>query len=269
MLSGIHTTKPRTQRYIDAFVKGSGQGRIYHFRQLKELPKEDLTMYGILAGSGEVYKDCEKENKNFYFMDHGYFTNAHVTPHWLRITKNKHCQNILHTRPVDRYEKNFKEDIKPWKKGKKILVLPPTNAIANFFNVTDWLEETIKTLKENTDREIDIREKPYNPIVGKDHVGATVKIETKTVHRGEINWNDYHAMVTYNSNTMVASLTNGVPVFCDPVNSAAAPISETDFTKIETPVYGDRIALFSSLAYNNWTLDEMADGTAWRMLNES
>ena len=63
MLSGIHTTKPRTQRYIDAFVKGSGQGRIYHFRELKELPKEDLTMYGILAGSGEVYKDCEKENK--------------------------------------------------------------------------------------------------------------------------------------------------------------------------------------------------------------
>ena len=268
MLSGIHTTKPRTQRYIDAFVKGSGQGRIYHFRQLKELPKEDLTMYGILAGSGEVYKDCEKENKNFFFMDHGYFTNAHLTPHWLRITKNKHCQNILQTRPADRYEKNFKQDIKPWKKGKKILVLPPTNAIANFFNVTNWLDKTIKTLKENTDREIDIREKPYNPIVGKDHVGATVKIETPTVHKGEINWNDYHAMVTYNSNTMVASLTNGVPVFCDPVNSAAAPISETDFTNIETPVYGDRIALFSSLAYNNWTLEEMANGTAWRMLNE-
>jgi hypothetical protein len=268
MLSGIHTTKPRTQRYIDAFVRGSGQGSIYHFRQLKQLPKEELTMYGILAGSGEVYKWCEKEHRDFYFMDHGYFTNAHVTPHWLRITKNKHCQNILQQRPIDRYEKNFKEDIKPWNKGKKILVLPPTNAIANFFNATEWLDKTIKVLKENTDREIDIREKPYNPIVGKDHVGATVKIETKTIHKGKINWNDYHATVTYNSNTMVASLTNGVPVFCDPNNSAAAPISETDFSKIETPKYGDRIALFSSLAYNIWTLKEMADGTAWRMLNE-
>ena len=67
---------------------------------------------------------------------------------------------------------------------------------------------------------------------------------------------------------MVASLTNGVPVFCDPVNSAAAPISETDFTNIETPVYGDRIALFSSLAYNNWNMEEMSNGTAWRMINE-
>lgn len=269
MLSGIHTTKPRTQKYIDAFVNGSGKGKIYHFRDLKKLPVEDLTMYGILAGSGEVYKQCLKDNKDFYFMDHGYFTNAHVHPHWLRITKNKHCQNILKQRPTDRYEKNFKKEIQPWNKGKKILVLPPTNAIANFFNAEHWLHETLNILKQNTDRQIDIREKPYNPIVAKDNVGATVKIDTATNHQPQISWGEYHAMVTYNSNTMIESLTNGVPVFCDPNNSAAAPISETDFSKIETPKYGDRIALFSSLAYNNWTLKEMADGTAWRMLNES
>ena len=268
ILSGIHTTKPRTQRYVDAFVKGSGHGKIYQFRDLKTLPKENLTMYGILAGSGEVYKWCVKENRDFYFMDHGYFTNAHDSPHWLRITKNKHCQNILQQRPTDRYEKHFKQDIKPWHKGEKILVLPPTNAIANFFDATDWLDYTIKILKQNTDREIDVREKPYNPTIETDHVGATVKVDKPTVHKGNIEWNDYHATVTYNSNTMVASLTNGVPVFCDAINSAAAPISETDFSKIETPKYGDRIALFSSLAYNNWTLQEMANGTAWRMLNE-
>ena len=57
MIAGIHTTKPRTQRYVDAFVKGSsGRNTIYKFRDLKTLPKENLAMYGILAGSGEVYK---------------------------------------------------------------------------------------------------------------------------------------------------------------------------------------------------------------------
>ena len=96
MIAGIHTTKPRTQRYVDAFVRGTpGEEKIYHFRKLTSLPKETLTMYGILAGSGEVYKWCQKENKDFYFMDHGYFTNAHDNPHWLRITKNKHCQNVM------------------------------------------------------------------------------------------------------------------------------------------------------------------------------
>jgi hypothetical protein len=172
--------------------------------------------------------------------------------------------------PSDRYEKHFKQNLSPWTKtGKKILVLPPTNAIANFFGQENWLTNTLKILRANTDRQIDVREKPYNPTVETDHVGATVKVDRPTTHQGVINWKEYFAMVTYNSNTMIASLTNGVPVFCDADNCGAAPISETDFSMIETPKYGDRIALFSSLAYNNWTMAEMADGTAWRMLNES
>jgi len=156
MIAGIHTTKPRTQRYVDAFVKGTpGPQKIFQFRDLKSLPEEDLTMYGILAGSGEVYKWCEKEQKDFYFMDHGYFNNAHDRPHWLRITKNKHCQNILQKVHLDRYEKYFNRDIKKWnKEGGKILVLPPTNAIANFFGVQSWLSDTLKVLKDNTDRTI-------------------------------------------------------------------------------------------------------------------
>ena len=271
MIAGIHTTKPRTQRYVDAFVRGTpGEEKIYHFRKLTSLPKETLTMYGILAGSGEVYKWCQKENKDFYFMDHGYFTNAHDNPHWLRITKNKHCQNIMQQKSSDRYEKYFKREIQPWQKdGKKILVLPPTNAIANFFGAEDWLDNTLTILKKHTDRPIDVREKPYNPTIAVDHVGATVKIDKPTTHQGKINWKDYYAVVTYNSNTSMESLHNGVPVFCDANNCAAAPISETDFSKIETPKYEDRLQLFSSLAYNNFNLAEMADGTAWRILNET
>ena len=269
-IAGIHTTKPRTQRYVDAFVKGTpGVSKIYQFRELQELPPEDLTMYGILAGSGEIYKRCEQEKRDFYFMDHGYFTNAHDKPHWLRITKNAHCQTKLTNTNPDRYEKYFKRELKPWQKdGKKILLLPPTNAIAGFFNATNWVDKTIKVLKENTDRPIEVREKPYNPTTETDYAGATVKVDKPTNHQPTINWNEYFACVTYNSNTMVESFTNGVPVFCEPNVCGATPIAETDFTKIEKPRYEDRIALFSNLAYNNWTMEEMADGTAWRMLNE-
>ena len=125
----------------------------------------------------------------------------------------------------------------------------------------------MQILKKHTDRPIDVREKPYNPTVTKDRVGATIKVDKPTNHKGRIDWTKYFACVSYNSNTMVESFQNGVPVFCDKQNSAALPISETDFTKIENPKYEDRVALFSNLAYNNWTLEEMANGTAWRMLN--
>ena len=60
-----------------------------------------------------------------------------------------------------------------------------------------------------------------------------------------------------------------MPVFCDAVNSAVAPISKTDFSQIETPKYEDRMALFSSLAYNSFNLEEMSNGTAWKIINES
>ena len=270
-IAGIHTTKPRTQRYVEAFVSGTpGPFKIYQWRDLKNLPAETLIMYGILAGSGEVYKWCKKENKDFYFMDHGYFSNAHDHPHWLRITKNAHCQTKLIERPADRYEKYFKKDIKKWNKnGAKILILPPTNAIANFFNAEDWLDNTLKILRKNTDRELVVREKPYNPGVGKDHVGATIKVDIQSNKTpGKINWSEYFACVTYNSNTIIESFVNGVPVFCDSKNCAATPIAETDFSKIEKPIYKDRVSLFSSLAYNNFSMQEMINGTAWKLLSD-
>jgi len=270
-VAGIHTTKPRTQRYVDAFVKGTpGNHKIYDFKKLKELPKETLAFYGILAGSGEVYKWCQKVGRDFYFMDHGYFSNAHDSPHWLRITKNAHTQTTLKNVPSDRYEKYFKREIKPWNKnGKDILFLPPTMAIENFFDAGNWITDTLKILNNSTDRYVDVREKPYNPEITKDRFGATVKIDRPTNHKGPIDWNRYHAVVTFNSNTIVEALHNGVPVFCDPRASAALPISETDFSKIETPKYEERMPLFSSLAYSNFNMQEMSDGTAWRILNES
>jgi len=269
IVAGIHTTKPRTQPYVDAFVRGTpGPYKIYQFRDLKKLPDEALAFYGVLAGSGEVYKWCELEGRDFYFIDHGYFANCHKPPHWFRITKNMHCQIELQDRPNDRYEKYFKRELQPWNKtGTKVLVLPPTNTIANFMKQENWLDDTLKILKENTNKEIIVREKPYNPTVTKDHVGATVKVDKPTKHQPAIDWKEIYATVTYNSNTVIASLTNGVPVICNSIMCAASPISEHKPKNIENLKYGDRLALFRSLSYNTFNLEEMENGTAWKILN--
>jgi hypothetical protein len=270
-IAGIHTTKPRTQRYVDAFVRGTpGPYKIYDFKTLKGLPEEDLIMYGILAGSGEIYKRCEEANKDFYYMDHGYFGNAHDAPHWLRITKNGHTQTTLKNVPQTDMKKILKENLNRGIKQERIycFFLPPLLSVI-FLMLLDWIADTLKTLSNTTDRYVDIREKPYNPNISTDQYGATVKVDRPTEQKGPIDWSQYHAVITFNSNTMIEALHNGVPVFCGTRASAALPISETDFTKIETPKYGDRMALFASLAYSNFTMAEMANGTAWKILNES
>ena len=60
----------------------------------------------------------------------------------------------------------------------------------------------------------------------------------------------------------------GIPCFTD-AHNACAPISETDFAKIETPKYVDREPLYHSMAYGQFTAEELSNGYAWKILDES
>jgi|TARA_E500000318_G_C3568270_1_gene216671 hypothetical protein len=272
-VAGIDTTKPRTQPYVQAIVSGCpGAKKIYDFKKMdeKNLPEEVLIMYGILAGGGNVFKWCQEQKHDFIYMDHSYYANCHKPPHWFRLVWNAHTHNYIgHDTSPDRYNKYFYKELSPWKKdGDTILVLPPTNAIMDFFNAHDWLENTLKILKENTDRKIEVREKPYNPNIKKDEYGATIKVDKPTDHKGPVDWKNIFATVTYNSTTVIDSVRNGVPIFTDKIVNAGAPISEHDFTKIETPKYTEREPWLYSLANRSFHIQEMRNGTAWKNLYE-
>ena len=81
-------------------------------------------------------------------------------------------------------------------------------------------------------------------------------------------WNQVHALVTYNSNITVEATTRGIPCFTD-IHNACAPISEQDFSKIETPKYIDREPCYYSLAYGQFTREEIINGYVWKILDES
>ena len=131
------------------------------------------------------------------------------------------------------------------------------------------MDKTLKKLKDNTDRPIVIREKKYNPIVAYNTDGSlVVKGKQKSNNTGPVDWDNAYAIVTYNSNITFEATTKGIPIFCDSHN-ACAPIGETDFAKIETPIYPDREPLYHSMAYGQFTADEMKDGTAFRILDEA
>ena len=76
-----------------------------------------------------------------------------------------------------------------------------------------------------------------------------------------------HALVTHSSNVAIEAVCLGTPVFVSHT-SAAAPVGHTDLSHIEKPAYPDRSAWLSHLAYNQFSLEEIADGRAWRMLLE-
>jgi len=263
------THRELTEKYIKFAQKGIPNSKILDYDKIIKLDDaKEVWLFGILRGTNLVYEHCAKNKINFYYMDRPYWGNSRQEPYFLRIVKNGHVKNQLEERPKDRFESTFPFDIRPYhRSGKKILVCPPTSSISTFFKCENWLEQTIQKLKNNTDREIIVRDKPYNPEAYIDSNGEMRTGENNTsVSKEKIDWREIHAVVTFNSSITIKALANGVPVFTDE-NNCAYPIAESDITKIESPRYEDPRPLFYSLAYGQFTAKEMSDGTARRLIN--
>ena len=189
----------------------------------------------------------------------------------MRCVKNEHVKTFVEHRPDDRYKKYYRGDpIKPYhKNGKYVLVVPPSHSMALHFGSPGWLDTTLQTLKANTDRELIVREKPYNPKSFLDEQGRMQPgpSENKQPAR-PFEWDQVHAVVTFNSSITIKALHNGVPCFTNFENPCAS-ICESDFSKIETPMYEDRQPVFHSLAYGQFTQEEFRNGYALRTLDES
>lgn len=75
--------------------------------------------------------------------------------------------------------------------------------------------------------------------------------------------------ITWASNASVDALLNGVPIVCLSELNVAWEVAEHDLYRIDSPGYipqSKRQALIERLAWCQWTVEEFANGTAWRQL---
>ncbi|WP_417682194.1 hypothetical protein [Roseibium sp.] len=207
-------------------------------------------VWGVLRGSDKVVQYAKDNNQYFFYIDHAYFSRGHGVNY--RITRNGYEAGRIRECPPDRLSV-LNIETQPWNRdGSVILVCPPTDYFMNAHGCHDWLETTLATLKSHTDREIVVRVKPQP--------GETVEPIEDAFRRS-------FALVTHSSNIAIEAAIAGVPVFVSET-SAAAPVGQTDFSLIENPVYPERTPWLQHLAYNQFSMAELGDGTAWRMLRE-
>jgi len=214
-----------------------------------------ICVFGILRGTGTLIAKSISIQQDFYYFDHAYLLgNGHeissiyedkvyrLTKNWFHIREIQELDNSEKKR-IDKVRKKIQ--LKPWcKSGKYILVCPPSNFIMRFFNLHNWLENTIKILKENSDREIKIRDKFSSDSLETDIDNA---------------W----AVITSQSTVAIKALIRGKPSFCDQI-SMVSPLSITDFSKIEHPIFPDNRDMFiDTLLANQFTLKEIENGIAW------
>lgn len=255
--------------FLGAFVGGAGG---IFVNSEDDAPNVPIAFRGIVKRN--LINKCWETGRDFYFMDTGYFanystlTNPKGVKRWHRIIKN----NVQHLGPVEDRPNNRWESLKKefptlkwpgWKKsGRAILIVTPSEKPCKFYGIDayKWIEDTINTLKQYTDRPIIVRNK------AKLRIDRALK---NTIYE-QFDVDNIFALVTYNSIAATEAVAYGVPAFALAPN-AASPMCLSDLSKIETPYYPYHEEVYKwccYLSYGQFNNEELADGTAWRILNE-
>ena len=266
MKDWVFLSKDGNDQYIEMLAHGVG-GKITSTDDFDyNASNSPIVLRGILKH--KIMKRCWEENRTFYYVDTGYFGNERTSANpngwkfWHRIVKNNLQHGEIIPRPDDRF-KQFGKQFNPWKKtGSKILVAAPDEKPCKFYGVDKetWIKETVDTIKKYTDREVVVRERAPKRID---------RIVTNTLQQALDD--DIFALVTYNSVAAIESIFHGIPAFALAPANAASPVCLQDLSSIETPYYPDSDKLYAwgcHLAYGQFHVREMKNGTALRMLEE-
>jgi hypothetical protein len=220
-------------------------------------PFDNSMFWGFVNNNLTLVHKLEQRKDNFWFTDTPYFCrfdNKNLKPdnHWWRICRNNIHAKLFTNVPSDRFD-SFKIKVKPpSRSGKYILVCPSSVGIHMYLKQTTWLDDTINEIKKHTDRPIKVRLKPRGR-------GTSGPSEAKVPIEEDLK--DAWACVTSCSISAIESICNGVPVFCHE-KSFATPVASTSLKDIENPKFVDPYQWLCSLAYQQFTPEEFANGFA-------
>jgi len=175
----------------------------------------------------------------------------------------------------DRFDK-LGLKIKKWRKptddGHILIACQNLNDASLFgLNYTWWLDNTIHHLLKRTKRKIVVRDHPENKTKLLDFLNKSFMIHTKQVEYQNIGTiqealKGAHCVVTYSSGSSIDSILEGVPVIPGSEYNFVYDISSHSLDDIENPKLGDRKQLLYNLAYAQWSVEEIQNGTAWEHL---
>lgn len=206
---------------------------------------------GLQYGNEEIYQQVRESGEPYIFIDRGYFCKRGPRFDTLRMTLNGYQHNVITPRPADRMlalHHSGRIHIQPYRtQSAHILIVPPSSPqVARMLDVgtaEDWAEKTKYYIRQYTNREIKISYK-----------GDPIPLMMRLAN--------CHAVITLTSNVAVDALCAGIPIFCHslsaayPIDSGMVGISK----RLNTPVCSPRVKWLCSLAYAEFTLEEIRNG---------
>jgi hypothetical protein len=214
-------------------------------------PDDDspFVIWGQLWLALDVIPRALAQGRPFWHIDNGYWNAAKGGPNgFYRITYRGLSPIALQSPPLARGAA-LGPRFAPWRtEGTKILFALPSGQYGRCIglDMPAWGKRMGDKLREITDRPVIIR--------SKDDV-RPLKHDLREC------W----CVVTHSSNVAVDAVLAGLPVFVAPT-SPAAPVGNLSLKSLEYPDMPDRSSWWASLMCQQFTLEEMKDGTAYDLL---
>jgi hypothetical protein len=229
-----------------------------------------MVVRGVTSKSEIV--DCQKNKRDFYYIDTGYLGNFPSMGNtsgkkiWHRVVKNDLQHSVAQDVPPDRWLNLLKQDPRlqwpGWKNyNKKILLVLPNPKACRYYDIDceQWIEETTEKIKIYSDLPIEVRVKGSRS--ERNHGYSIYSAFDSGVY----------ATVSFNSIASLESVLYGIPAFVS-VPCAASPLASTDLSMLKNlyrPSQETMTKQCQTLAYGQFTQEEIANGTAWKILNET
>ena len=252
MLAASANIRPTESDYFD-----------YQYDIVQE--QNQLVLRGILKH--KIMKKCLEDGHNFYYMDSGYVgnnvgdLNSQGIKKYHRIVRNDLQHRVIRPRPSDRWDR-LGVKIHPKRSGYKIIVAAPDEKPCKYYGIDQqqWIADTVAEIQKHTDRPVEVRERAAS---------RSDRVLKEPLSR--VLEQDVHALVTFNSIAAVESILAGVPAFVLAPSHVAEPVANRDLSLIDNPVYPDQDLLMAwchSMAYGQYHVRELKNGTAFRLMQE-
>jgi len=233
--------------------------------------QEDVTVIwsvlwnGRMTGNQAVYDRCRQINRPIIVLEVGGIQRGTTWKVGLNgINRGSFSIDDLDPTRAD----NLGLILRPWQdRGDNILICCQHERSLQWHNMprtNQWLDETIKTIRQHSSRKIVVRSHPRSPFTFLESKYQNVVREVPRMIPGtyddyDLKFNNLHAVINWSSNPGIRAILNGIPAFVGSP-SLAYDVANINLINIETPQTPNRQQWLDEYVHTEWSLQEIAQG---------
>lgn len=258
------------QEIYRSFLESTGQQIVTNDLDADVAVIWSVLWSGRMQKNREVFQHYRKQNKPVIVLETGVIKRNETYKISVNGTDSTASYWPRDTWQSDRHHRMLAH-LTPSRKGDKILICaqnPFSHNWPKHMTMESWVENTIDTLRQYTDRSIEIRQHPrYTLGIRKDLWDLEVKPKFTVLDDTDLVnvFDDCWAVVNHNSYPGIQSRLHGVNAVVD-FTSLATRVSWWDLKDIEKQLPSPDEDWLQFISHTEFADDEIRNGDAWRAI---